>query len=121
MPRMTNTYMLAGDDDPADILRSVKRGPVSYTHLDVYKRQPPHRAHHQPARAAGLVKARMATGVDAASAKQEVALSLIHIYIHHLLRVLIQKTARSRASYADLTCAELLFPAVDLLRKREAQ
>ena len=26
MPRMTNTYMLAGDDDPADILRSVKRG-----------------------------------------------------------------------------------------------
>jgi TldD protein len=26
MPRMTNTYMLAGDDDPEDILRSVKRG-----------------------------------------------------------------------------------------------
>lgn len=26
MPRMTNTYMLAGDDDPADILRSVKNG-----------------------------------------------------------------------------------------------
>jgi TldD protein len=26
MPRMTNTYMLAGDSDPADILRSVKRG-----------------------------------------------------------------------------------------------
>ena len=26
MPRMTNTYMLAGDDDPADILKSVKRG-----------------------------------------------------------------------------------------------
>ncbi len=26
MPRMTNTYMLAGDDDPADILRSVKKG-----------------------------------------------------------------------------------------------
>jgi TldD protein len=26
MPRMTNTYMLAGDDDPTDILRSVKRG-----------------------------------------------------------------------------------------------
>jgi TldD protein len=26
MPRMTNTYMLAGDDDPQDILRSVKRG-----------------------------------------------------------------------------------------------
>jgi TldD protein len=26
MPRMTNTYMLAGTDDPADILRSVKRG-----------------------------------------------------------------------------------------------
>jgi TldD protein len=26
MPRMTNTYMLAGDDDPGDILKSVKRG-----------------------------------------------------------------------------------------------
>ncbi len=26
MPRMTNTYMLAGEDVPADILRSVKRG-----------------------------------------------------------------------------------------------
>ncbi len=26
MPRMTNTFMLAGDDDPADILRSVKHG-----------------------------------------------------------------------------------------------
>jgi TldD protein len=26
MPRMTNTYMLAGHDDPADILLSVKRG-----------------------------------------------------------------------------------------------
>jgi TldD protein len=26
MPRMTNTYMLAGDDSPEDILRSVKRG-----------------------------------------------------------------------------------------------
>jgi TldD protein len=26
MPRMTNTYMLAGGDDPADILRSVQRG-----------------------------------------------------------------------------------------------
>lgn len=26
IPRMTNTYMLAGQDDPADILRSVKRG-----------------------------------------------------------------------------------------------
>jgi TldD protein len=26
MPRMTNTYMLAGEDDPADILRSVKHG-----------------------------------------------------------------------------------------------
>jgi TldD protein len=26
MPRMTNTFMLAGPDDPADILRSVKRG-----------------------------------------------------------------------------------------------
>lgn len=26
MPRMTNTFMLAGDDDPADILRSVNNG-----------------------------------------------------------------------------------------------
>src|SRR5207247_7194749 len=26
MPRMTNTFMLAGQDDPDDILRSVKRG-----------------------------------------------------------------------------------------------
>jgi TldD protein len=26
MPRMTNTYMLAGDDSPDDIIRSVKRG-----------------------------------------------------------------------------------------------
>jgi TldD protein len=26
MPRMTNTYMLAGDDEPQDIIRSVKRG-----------------------------------------------------------------------------------------------
>jgi TldD protein len=26
MPRMTNTFMLAGPDDPADILRSVDRG-----------------------------------------------------------------------------------------------
>ncbi len=26
MPRMTNTYMLAGEDEPADILRSVRRG-----------------------------------------------------------------------------------------------
>ena len=26
MPRMTNTFMLAGPDDPAEILRSVKRG-----------------------------------------------------------------------------------------------
>jgi TldD protein len=26
MPRMTNTYMLAGQDDPADIIRSVKKG-----------------------------------------------------------------------------------------------
>ena len=26
MPRMTNTYMLAGEDDPAEILRSVRRG-----------------------------------------------------------------------------------------------
>ncbi len=26
MPRMTNTYMLSGDDVPADILKSVKRG-----------------------------------------------------------------------------------------------
>jgi TldD protein len=26
MPRMTNTYMLAGEEDPGDIVRSVKRG-----------------------------------------------------------------------------------------------
>ena len=26
MPRMTNTYMLAGEDEPGDIIRSVKRG-----------------------------------------------------------------------------------------------
>ncbi len=26
MPRMTNTYMLAGEDDPQDIIRSVKKG-----------------------------------------------------------------------------------------------
>jgi TldD protein len=26
MPRMTNTYMLAGNDDPQDIIRSVRRG-----------------------------------------------------------------------------------------------
>ena len=26
MPRMTNTYMLPGDDDPQDIIRSVKNG-----------------------------------------------------------------------------------------------
>ena len=26
MPRMTNTYMLAGDKDPQEIIRSVKRG-----------------------------------------------------------------------------------------------
>jgi TldD protein len=26
MPRMTNTYMLAGEDEPSDIIRSVKRG-----------------------------------------------------------------------------------------------
>jgi TldD protein len=26
MPRMTNTYMLAGEDDPYDIIRSVKKG-----------------------------------------------------------------------------------------------
>jgi TldD protein len=26
MPRMTNTYMLAGDDEPEDIIKSVKRG-----------------------------------------------------------------------------------------------
>jgi TldD protein len=29
MPRMTNTYMLAGESDPADIIRSVKRGRTS--------------------------------------------------------------------------------------------
>jgi TldD protein len=26
LPRMTNTFMLAGQDDPADIIRSVERG-----------------------------------------------------------------------------------------------
>jgi TldD protein len=26
MPRMTNTYMLAGQDDPRDIIKSVRRG-----------------------------------------------------------------------------------------------
>ena len=26
MPRMTNTYMLSGQDDPGDIIKSVKRG-----------------------------------------------------------------------------------------------
>jgi TldD protein len=26
MPRMTNTYMLGGQDDPAEIVRSIKRG-----------------------------------------------------------------------------------------------
>src|SRR6202011_6382888 len=26
MPRMTNTYMLAGEDEPQDIIRSVRRG-----------------------------------------------------------------------------------------------
>ncbi len=31
MPRMTNTFMLAGQDDPADILRSVKRGLYAVT------------------------------------------------------------------------------------------
>ena len=28
MPRMTNTFMLAGQDDPEDIIRSVPRGPL---------------------------------------------------------------------------------------------
>ena len=31
MPRMTNTFMLAGEDDPDDILRSVKRGLYAVT------------------------------------------------------------------------------------------
>ncbi|MBI2490821.1 MAG: metalloprotease TldD [Candidatus Rokubacteria bacterium] len=31
MPRMTNTFMLAGQDDPADILRSVRRGLYAVT------------------------------------------------------------------------------------------
>jgi TldD protein len=31
MPRMTNTFMLAGADDPADILKSVKRGLYAVT------------------------------------------------------------------------------------------
>ena len=26
LPRMTNTFMMAGSDDPQDIIRSVKRG-----------------------------------------------------------------------------------------------
>jgi TldD protein len=26
MPRMTNTFMLAGEDDPEDVIRSVKKG-----------------------------------------------------------------------------------------------
>jgi TldD protein len=31
MPRMTNTYMLSGEDDPADIIRSVKNGVFART------------------------------------------------------------------------------------------
>ena len=31
MPRMTNTFMLAGEDDPGDILRSVKHGLYAVT------------------------------------------------------------------------------------------
>lgn len=31
MPRMTNTYMLSGEDDPADIIRSVKNGVFAKT------------------------------------------------------------------------------------------
>jgi TldD protein len=31
MPRMTNTFMLAGDDDPGDIIRSVDRGLYAVT------------------------------------------------------------------------------------------
>jgi TldD protein len=31
MPRMTNTFMLAGQDDPTDILRSVKHGLYAVT------------------------------------------------------------------------------------------
>jgi len=31
MPRMTNTFMLAGPDDPADILKSVKNGLYAVT------------------------------------------------------------------------------------------
>lgn len=30
MPRMTNTFMLPGDDDPQDIIRSVKRGVYAF-------------------------------------------------------------------------------------------
>jgi len=41
MPRMTNTYMLAGQDNPEDIIRSVKRG-----HLRRQLRRRPGR-HHQ--------------------------------------------------------------------------
>jgi TldD protein len=35
MPRMTNTYMLAGDDAPEDILRSVKRGLFGGGQVDI--------------------------------------------------------------------------------------
>src|SRR5207237_8621203 len=31
LPRMTNTFMLAGEDDPADIVRSVDRGLFAVT------------------------------------------------------------------------------------------
>jgi TldD protein len=41
MPRMTNTYMLGGDKDPAEILASVKKG-----HLRHQFRRRPGR-HHQ--------------------------------------------------------------------------
>ena len=41
MPRMTNTYMLAGQDDPQEIIRSVKRGLYA-----VYFRRRPG-GHHQ--------------------------------------------------------------------------
>jgi TldD protein len=30
MPRMTNTYMLGGDKEPAEIIASIKKGPVRH-------------------------------------------------------------------------------------------
>ena len=38
-----NEAMRAADSDAASTMQSITGGPVSYTHLDVYKRQGPHR------------------------------------------------------------------------------